>query len=113
MRFRRLLPFFTVFVVLYGQESVLQREGAYWVETLTGTFPIQAQAQLDIRTRGPVTIRGGEAGVAAYVLKKRVRARTETEARERLRELRFRSTSAGNATTLLLTYPQRPAATAE
>ena len=62
--------------------------------------------------RGPVTLRGGSAGVR-YVLKTRVRARDEAEARRLLGQLVLRTPALRDVVLLSLSYPERPLASAE
>lgn len=111
---RVLLPGALIAVGLAAQTAQIRRDGGYWVETLSGTCPLPT-AQLRVHTRGPVTVSGtisvkGQADrEARYVLRRRVRARSEAEALALLRQLQPQ-TSPG---VLALSYPARPAASAE
>jgi DUF4097 and DUF4098 domain-containing protein YvlB len=93
---------------LYAQPGTLRREGGYWVEVLQGsTAP---GSSLKVHTRGPVTIRGtAAASKVTYVLRKKVRARSEAEARQLLSHLQVK-TAPG---VLHLSYPARTIASAE
>ncbi|MBC7927181.1 MAG: hypothetical protein H7039_16145 [Bryobacteraceae bacterium] len=93
-----------------GGSRSLVREGSYWVEIQSGTLP--NAGLLRIRMRGPVTVRGG-ASVTKYVLRTRVPARTEAEARRLLRQLQWQSVSNRNGSSITLTSGQKPAAFAE
>lgn len=62
-------------------ELRLTREGPYWVASETGTMPVKARGMLTIRGRGPITVRGGASNPLTYTLRKKVRARTESDAR--------------------------------
>jgi hypothetical protein len=99
--------------VMSASAGPLVREGAYWVETLSGSLPLNADGVLKVQVRGAVTVRGGAADGVRYTLKKRVRARSESEARVLLDQLRFRTASPPNEAVFSMTYPQRPAANAE
>jgi hypothetical protein len=98
---------------LVAEAGVLTREGAYWVEATTGTLPVPARGQLKVHVRGPVTVRGLPVDGVKYTLRKRVRARTESEARRLLAQLVFRTASSREEAFFSMTYPERPAASAE
>lgn len=100
-------------ICLPAAGAPLVREGAYWVETVRGSLPLNPGGQLKIYVRGPVTVRGVAAQGIQYTLKKRVRARTEPEARRLLSQLSFRSAASREEAFLSMTYPARPAAAAE
>jgi DUF4097 and DUF4098 domain-containing protein YvlB len=93
-----------------AQNVQVQRVGEYWVQVTSGTVALPARS-LHVHTRGPATVQGvARASSARYVLTRRVRAGSETEARRLLSELRLRESAAG---TLVMTYPARPRASAE
>jgi hypothetical protein len=56
------------------------REGAYWVETVTGTAPVGSSRVLRVATRGAVSLRGEARGNITYVLKKRAAVKSEAAA---------------------------------
>ncbi len=93
-----------------SETTSLMRDGAYWVESRTGTLP--AAGILKVRMRGPVVVRGGSP-TASYTIRTRVRARSEAEAQRLLAQLQFRVVSTKAANALVLTYPVRPTASAE
>lgn len=64
-----------------GGEPALTREGPYWVETLTGREAVSAAPKLRITSRGGVALRGMAQNELTYILKVRVKARSEAEAR--------------------------------
>jgi hypothetical protein len=97
--------------VAFGEP--LTREGNHWVETISGKLAVPPRGIFKIHMRGPVTIRGGSFAAAQFVLKKRVRARNEAEARELLSQLVFRTSSTRTDAALLMTFPERPLAIAE
>lgn len=62
----------------------LHREGAFWVQTTDVSEKLPALMPLLIRGNGNVTVRGVAGHQVHYHLVRRVRARTESEARARL-----------------------------
>src|SRR5690349_12686749 len=68
---------------LVAQESAISREGRYWVKSIHGSGAI-AQARLQVRTNGDVTVAGSPNSSYTYTLKLRVRAANEKQARARL-----------------------------
>jgi len=64
----------------------LHREGALWVETTTGSESMPQVEQVRVVAEGNVTVHGGSTGDVAYVVTRRVRARSEAEARDALQE---------------------------
>jgi hypothetical protein len=99
--------------VMSASGGQLVREGAYWVETVTGGLPLEDGGVLRVHVKGAVTVRGGAGEGVRYTLKKRVRAQSEAEARSLLDQLRFRAASTSNGASLSMTFPPRPAAAAE
>jgi len=90
----------------YGQsESALTREGRYWVQTLTGTASLEATARLRVSNRGAVTVQGEERGDIAHSLKKRVRASSESSARQLLSRVGLKVGQQGGWTTLATSFP--------
>lgn len=83
-------------------ESNIRREGAYWVETETGTERISPQGGLRITTLGGVTVKGGPQDEVSYSLTKRVKARSEAEARRLLNAFRVRTSKQGDFTFLVV-----------
>jgi DUF4097 and DUF4098 domain-containing protein YvlB len=70
--------------VFTAQAGELKREGVYWVEVVSGSMPVSGLSQLRIGSVGGVTVRGASEGRVNYVLRKRVRARTEAQAQRLL-----------------------------
>jgi DUF4097 and DUF4098 domain-containing protein YvlB len=87
---------------LVAQDSQIAREGRYWVRTVTGSAPV-AQARIEVRTNGDVTILGGTQNGYSYSAKLRVRASNERQARERLAAMRLSATVRGDQ--LVLSAP--------
>ena len=65
----------------------LQREGPFWVQASEATENLPALTPLLIRGNGSFTVHGGAARQLHYRLIRRVRARSEAEARARLEAL--------------------------
>jgi len=65
-------------------EARIQRDGAAWVETVTGSIPIGDASRLRIITRGDVNLRGAATSQIQYEYQKRVRARDLNEAKRLL-----------------------------
>lgn len=70
--------------------SPLAREGTFWVEAVTGHVASTRLESFRIETRGSVRVRGIPAGPVRYSLVKRVKAKTELEARRLLDQYRVR-----------------------
>lgn len=103
---RAVLLFLTAAGLCASQQ--LSRDGAYWVEQVTGTVPAALTSQLRVLTRGPVTLRGGPGASIGYTLNKRVRARSEREARRLLSQVAMRQAGVRGAATLTLVTPPDP-----
>lgn len=83
-----------------GAEPALTREGAYWVQVLTGSQALAPAARLRITSRGAVTLSGAAQRELSYSLKVRVKARDEAEARRLIRTFGVRSARQGGYTWL-------------
>ncbi len=88
-------------------ESAIKREGRYWVQTVTGTTPLEKSARLKVSTRGEVAIRGESREDVAYTLRKRVRVSSEEIARRELGRLGLKTSRQGEWTVLVLETPDR------
>src|SRR5580700_10384697 len=64
-----------------GAGPVLTRDGKYWVEVRTGSESMPPSARLRIASRCGVTVNGTPGSEISYVLKIRVKASSEAEAR--------------------------------
>ncbi len=72
----------------YAQtDSAIQREGPYWVQTVSASVPILPIGRLHLETVGSVVVRGGNGSQVSYQLRKRVKADSEAEARSHLRSV--------------------------
>lgn len=69
-----------------AQDGPIRREGTHWVQVITGTLATPPEGKLKVETRGPITLQGQpSSGRINYTIKKRVRAKSEAEARVLLR----------------------------
>ena len=100
-------------ILAFAQEAPIRREGTHWIQVLTGSLPAPPDCRLKVETRGPVTLQGRWADRIAYTIKKRVRARTEAEARALLNDAAIRTTSRNGLATITLARRARPAVSAE
>jgi DUF4097 and DUF4098 domain-containing protein YvlB len=100
-------------ILAFAQESLIRREGAHWVQVVTGSLPAPPDCTLRIETRGPVTLRGRSANQINYTIKKRVRARTEAEARALLKAAVVRAISRNGVAAITLAQRARAAVNAE
>ncbi|MBC8166495.1 MAG: hypothetical protein H7Y20_11565 [Bryobacteraceae bacterium] len=110
----RALTLATAFACLTvnASEGPVTREGAYWVQTQRGKLASPPGSVLKVIMRGPVTVRGG-ARASEYVLRTRVRARSEAEARRLFSQLHLKTSTQKEVSTLTLSYPARPLGSAE
>ena len=65
-------------------DAKIAREGRYWVRTEESSIEPGGAQNLRIRTQGAVSVRGRAGGPVSYSLRKLVRARNESEARQML-----------------------------
>jgi len=86
-------------------ESAITREGRYWVQTLSGSAPLQGTELLRVSTRGAVALQGEDRADIAYSLKKRVRASTQESAREALSRCAVKTSRQGGWTALVVSFP--------
>jgi hypothetical protein len=86
---RRLLPLLMAGNVLFAQTSPgVEREGAYWVETMRASLTAGSVRQLHLTTVGAVTLRGSSEPKVSYTVRKRVRARSGADAARLLGQVR-------------------------
>lgn len=73
-------------LLAFAQDAPIRREGAHWVQTITGSLSLPPDCRLQVQTRGPVTLQGVPSSQRiTYSIKKRVRAKSEAQARALLR----------------------------
>jgi hypothetical protein len=91
---------------LQGQQSprVLQ-EGGNWVEETRGSLPALPELAIKLDA-GNVTVQGGKEESIAYVLKKRVRASSEAEARRSFDGFRLAARNIGRTAVLEVQAPR-------
>ena len=100
-------------VLTLAQEAPIRREGAHWVQVITGSIAIPSDCRLKVETRGPVTLRGIQGERVSYTIKKRVRARSEAEARALLNAAAVRTAARNGSAAITLAQRTRPFVTAE
>jgi hypothetical protein len=87
--------------LLLAQESAITREGRYWVQTVTGAGTL-TQSHIQVRTNGDVTVRGASKNAGySYLLKLRVRAPNERQARARLAGMHVSTSVRGDVMIIL------------
>jgi len=89
-------------------ESAITREGSYWVQTVSGSAPLQGSELLRVSNRGAVTLQGEDRADISYSLKKRVRASTLESAREALGRCAVKTSRQGGWATLVVSFPSLP-----
>src|SRR5271168_122490 len=94
----------TVWAALGAEESKLNRDGAFWVQTVSGTAAAAPGGRLRISTRGPMTVRGSAADQVQYTITKRIKASSESEARRRLTRFLVRAYQQGDMTTFTVAH---------
>src|SRR5438128_2570308 len=87
-----------------AEESKLARDGGFWVQTITGSEVAAPGGRLRISTRGPLTLRGGAQDQIRYTVTKRVKAKSEEEARRLLRQFLVRSSRQGDISLLTIEH---------
>jgi len=90
--------------VLGAEESKLARDGSFWVQTITGSETAIPGGRLRISTRGAVTVRGGAEDQVRYTVTKRVKAKSQAEARRLLRQFLVRAYRQGDTSMLTIAH---------
>jgi len=80
---------------LAAQESAVTREGHYWVQSIAGAGNI-TQPRMQVNMNGDVAVSGAARNGYSYVLKLRVRASSERQARARLAAMRVSTATRGD-----------------
>jgi DUF4097 and DUF4098 domain-containing protein YvlB len=107
VRFSRLAAASAVFLsvgALPAWEETLTREGAYWVQTVSGTESAASTGKLRVSTQGRVTVTGGAEEQVRYTFVKKVKARNEQQARRMLGQLVVRSHRQGDLTVVAVAH---------
>ena len=100
-------------LLAFAQEAPIRREGAHWVQVVTGSIAIPPDCRLKVDSRGPVTLRGQATDRVTYTVKKRVRARSEAEARKLLQAANVRATARNGLAVIAFTPRLGPAVSGE
>ena len=85
--------------------SSITREGNYWVQSASGAAPVSPSGRLRVSCQGPLAVRGSATDRITYSLKKRVKARTEAEARRLLDGFRIDAKKKDDWTWVIVTNP--------
>lgn len=104
MKVKLLLALAAASAALGAGESRLTREGAFWVQTVSGALPAAPGGKLRISTRGPVTLRGAADDQVRYTIAKRIKAGSEAEARRRLSRFLVRAYQRGDLSVLTVAH---------
>ena len=96
MRFVALVALASGILPLCAQETTFTRQGPFWVQTTTGSDVAVTRGRLRVSTQGPVTVRGGAENQVQYTVTRRVKARSESDARRLLREVAAKSYRQGD-----------------
>lgn len=86
-------------------EPGMVREGAYWVQTVTGTAAVSSSGILRVSTRGPVSLQGEAREDIAYELKKRARVGAEAAAHTLLEKISLTRGKRGSDLLLEVSLP--------
>ena len=87
-------------VAAFAGEPGLRHDGAFWVEEGRGSVLVPPKGNIRITTFGAVTVKGTAGSELTYVVTKRVKAKSEAEARRLLSVYRVRSSRQGKVTRL-------------
>jgi hypothetical protein len=101
-------------ILAFAQEAPIRREGAHWVQVITGSMALPPDCKLKVDTRGAIILQGqpSSPGKISYTIKKRVRAKSEAEARTLLRTAAVTANVRRGLATVALTQA-RPRISAE
>jgi DUF4097 and DUF4098 domain-containing protein YvlB len=91
----------------------LTRDGQNWLQTANGTFSVAPASKLRITASGNVVLRGDSSDRVVYTLQRRMKARTEVEARALLRGFEVKTTTRGDWLILTVTSPSLKTVSAE
>jgi hypothetical protein len=78
-----------------GSESRIYREGATWVQEITGSLPAPREVRV-VTEAGSVKVHGAAQPNLTYILRKRVRAGSEEEARKLFSSFNVKAWSSGD-----------------
>jgi hypothetical protein len=96
-----------------AEESKLTREGDFWVQTITGSEAAAPGGRLRVTTNGQVSVRGADDSQVQYVVNKRVKAKTEREARELLRFFAVKAYRQGDLSVITVAHAGEGRGTSE
>lgn len=102
-----------VAAIALAQDAPIRREGAHWIQVVTGYLQIPSDCKLRVENRGPITLRGLAEDQVAYTVRKRVRARSEAEARSLLNAAAVRASLRNGVANITFNQRARSAVLAE
>jgi len=88
------------------------REGAYWASTISDTISVRA-TRLRVSSLGPITVHGSSGNAVSYAAKRKVKAKTESDASRLFGEFYLKKKISGEELLILAGHPDRDAATIE
>ena len=98
---KRVLLLAVALAAASGQTGI-RRENGYWVSTSNGSLALSSTGRLKVITTGSIVVQGAAQDGCSYVLKKRVKARNETDARRQLERFEVKTRTAGDWTYLIV-----------
>jgi len=104
MNSRCLIALAFVSTVWAAEESRLTRDGDFWVQTISGSETAAHGGRFRVTTSGPVTVRGGDDNQVQYSVTKRVKAKSEREARDLLRQFLVKAYRQGDMTFIAVAH---------
>jgi hypothetical protein len=90
-----------VSVTVFAQD-VLRREGSDWILETRGSAPVPLSGLVTVKTTGGVAVKGGSVNRLSFVLRSRVQARSEADARRLLKPAVLRTVNRGTSLDFVL-----------
>ncbi|MDQ2948584.1 MAG: hypothetical protein M3Y27_22040 [Acidobacteriota bacterium] len=94
-------------------KSPVVREGADWIQIVSGSLPIAPHARLRVTTIGNITLLAGGPNTLLYSLKKKVRASSQAAAESAFQNLQLKTVERGGWMWLTVSASQSPRYSAE
>jgi hypothetical protein len=93
--------------------ETVRREGAYWVQTATGSFAAPQLNRLKVVSRGTLTVQGGDEPGIRYTVQKRVKAADAAQAVRLFQQFELKTRRAGEWTAISVSFPEQEFVSAE
>jgi len=100
-------------VPLGAWQETLTREGPFWVQSIAGVESGNPSGRLRVSTRGRVTVTGGAEEQIRYTFTKKVKARSEADARRLLGQYLVKTSRQGDLSIINVIHAGDGPATAE